>query len=358
MSVILTEEQKHVVREVVKGVKRGDQQIQTIGGYAGTGKTTITATLHKFFPNFATCAFTGKAASVMRGKGMPSAKTIHSTIYFPQRDEETGKTYFYPKPPSALEVDGFLVDEASMVAKDEYDTMVSYGLPIIFIGDHGQLEPVGSDVNVMKDPMFKLETIHRNAGEIAYFAEHLRKGGDPRRFHTDSKVQVAEARDATDDIITSTDQIICAFNAFRIGVNNNVRRLTGRGDIVEEGDRIICLRNNKTDQVFNGMHATVHRVDLKRRKITIDTDDGERKYDLTFHPDQFGREGTMTDIDYQINLFDFGYCITAHKSQGSEWDNIIVYEQICSKWDHRRWAYTAASRAKNGLIWLCQGKRW
>ena len=358
MSVTLTGEQKDVVRKIVKGIKSGNEQIQTLGGYAGTGKTTITTTLHTFFPNYATCAFTGKAASVMRSKGMDGAATIHSTIYFPKKDEETGKTRFDLKPRGMLGFEGFLVDEASMVGKEEYDGLLSFGVPIVFIGDHGQLEPVSSDVNVMKNPMYKLEQIHRNAGEIAYFAEHIRKGGDVRRFHTDTRVQVAEARDATDDIITNTDQIICAFNSFRIGVNNNIRRLNKRGNDPEPGDRVICLRNNKADRVFNGMHATVYEVNMKMRKITIDTDDGERMWDLPFCPEQFGREGTLTEMDYWNNLFDFGYCITAHKSQGSEWDNVIVYEQICKKWEHARWAYTAASRAKSGLIGLCQGSRW
>ena len=357
MSITLTEEQKDVVRQIVKGIKSGNEQVQTLGGYAGTGKTTITTTLHKFFPNFATCAFTGKAASVMRSKGMESAATIHSTIYYPMKDED-GKTVFALKPRTMLGYDGFLIDEGSMVGADEHRNLLSFGVPIVFIGDHGQLEPVGSDVNVMKNPMYKLEQIHRNAGEIAYFAEHIRKGGDVRKFHTSGKVQVADASDATDEIITNTDQIICAFNSTRKGVNNNVRRLAGRSGPVEEGDRVICLRNNKTDQVFNGMHATVYAVDIGRRKITIDLDDGERKWDLPFWPQQFDAEASLTDVDYQINLFDFGYCITAHKSQGSEWDNIIVYEQVCKKWDHARWAYTAASRAKNGLIWLCPSRRW
>lgn len=356
MSVTLTAEQKEVVRAIVRGVKSGEQ-VQTLGGYAGTGKTTITTTLHKFFPNFATCAFTGKAASVMRSKGMEAACTIHSTIYYPVKDED-GKTVFQLKPRSMLGYDGFLIDEGSMVGKDEYNNLLSFGLPIVFIGDHGQLEPVGSDVNVMKNPMYKLEQIHRNAGEIAHFAEHIRKGGDPRKFQTSGKVQVADASDATDDIIVNTDQIICAFNSTRKGVNNNVRRLLKRGHTVEEGDRIICLRNNKTDRVFNGMHANVYEVDLTRKKITIDLDDGERMWELPFAPQQFDAESTCTDVDYQINLFDFGYCITAHKSQGSEWENVIVYEQVCKKWDHARWAYTAASRAKGNLIWLCPSRRY
>jgi hypothetical protein len=326
-------------------------------GFVPTHNTTITTFLHQFFPTFATCAFTGKAASVMRSKGMEGANTIHHTIYFPKKDEESGKTTFILKHQTMLGFDGFLVDEASMVGKDEYDGLLSFGVPIVFIGDHGQLEPVGSDVNVMKNPMYRLETIHRNAGEIAHFAEHIRKGGNPRYFTTDSRVQIADYSDATDDIVSGTDQIICAFNQFRIGVNNNVRRIMGRTKLIEPGERVICLRNNRFDRVFNGMHATVRKVNVEQRRMTVDTDDGERLYDLSFHPEQFGREGTDTDVDYMINLFDYGYCITTHKSQGSEWQNVLVYEQVCTKWDHTRWAYTAASRAKTNLIWLCQPPR-
>ena len=51
------------------------------------------------------------------------------------------------------------------------------------------------------------------------------------------------------------------------------------------------------------------------------------------------------------NPFDYAYCITAHKSQGDEFDSVLVLEQQCKNWSHKRWAYTAASRAKNKLIW-------
>lgn len=357
MGITLTDEQKDVVKKIVKSVRAGNEQVQTLGGYAGTGKTTITAMLNHVFPNFATCAFTGKAASVMRSKGMVNSQTIHRTIYQPIRNED-GRMEFWPKAINMLGgIEGFLVDEASMVAREEYNNLLAYGLPIVFIGDHGQLEPVGSDINVMKDPMYKLETIHRNAGEIAWFADHIRKGGDPWYFETHGKVQVAHATEVTDEILLNTDQIICAFNNTRKGINNNVRKLLKRGATVEEGDRVICLRNNKGDGVFNGMQGTVYEVNLKRKKITVDMDDGERKSDMHFWPGQFDAESTLNDVEYTTNLFDFGYCITAHKSQGSEWENLVVYEQICKKWDHTRWAYTAASRAKSNLIWLCQKKR-
>ena len=50
--------------------------------------------------------------------------------------------------------------------------------------------------------------------------------------------------------------------------------------------------------------------------------------------------------------FDWCYGITCHKAQGDEWDNIIVFEQVCERWDHVRWTYTAASRGKRGVIWV------
>lgn len=347
--MLLTAEQKDVVRNIIKGIKVGNDQIQTLGGYAGTGKTTITTALHQYYPDFACCAFTGKAASVMRSKGMHGSRTIHKTIYYPDRDGD-GKVTFRLKPKNQLSCSGFLVDEASMVGKEEYGNLLSYELPIVFIGDHGQLEPVGSDVNVMKNPMYKLETIHRNAGEIAFFAEHIRKGGDPWSFNTDSKVQMGYHRDATPEIMDGTDQMICAFNQSRVAYNNSIRHHRQYGAKVQVGDRIICLRNNWKDSVFNGMHGNVTAVN--KNFISIETDDGDELENLCFHPEQFGQEKTLTDIDYHVNLFDFGYCITAHKSQGSEWQNVLVFEQICQKWDHVRWAYTAASRAKTNLIWL------
>lgn len=54
-----------------------------------------------------------------------------------------------------------------------------------------------------------------------------------------------------------------------------------------------------------------------------------------------------------MNPFDYAYVVTCHKMQGDEQPNILVYEQVCDKWDHKRWAYTAASRAKDKVYWAC-----
>jgi hypothetical protein len=80
--------------------------------------------------------------------------------------------------------------------------------------------------------------------------------------------------------------------------------------------------------------------------------DGQEYVKVQYDPDQFGQEKNDFDFGTSANPFDYAYAITCHKAQGDEWDNVMVYEQKCDKWEHKRWAYTAASRAKRGLVWI------
>lgn len=348
----LTREQQDVVRSLIKNMK--EEQIQTLGGYAGTGKTTLITFISQVLDNFAICAYTGKAANVLRKKGM-EASTIHSLIYKPEG--WGGKVEFVLIPPDEFNKAGFIVDEASMVSQDIYNDLLSFNKPIIFVGDHGQLEPVGSDVNVMADPMYRLETVHRNAGEIAHFAEHIRKGHAARTFEGTEKVELISPGAVGNDHLTGMDQIICAFNKYRVGTNQAVRHLLGFTDeLLVPGDRVMCLRNSKTALLFNGMQGLVKSVDMAHHRMDFVWD--ETLYEnIWFDDSQFHRE--KPDFEWGRETphpFDYAYCITAHKSQGDEWQKVMVYEQHCDKWDHKRWAYTSASRAKEKLFWVAQKK--
>jgi exodeoxyribonuclease-5 len=183
---LLTTEQKNVIRGVIKDIEQ--KQFISLGGYAGTGKSTIIKVILKALEQkglyFLPCAYTGKAANILRKKGIGNSSTIHSSIYRPCVDEN-GETFWnlVEKNKMVNEIDGFIIDEASMVGKEIHKDLCSFGLPIIYIGDHGQLEPIGTEFNLMKDPDYKLETVHRNAGEIAYFADHLRQGKNPILFN-------------------------------------------------------------------------------------------------------------------------------------------------------------------------------
>ncbi len=346
--IALSEEQKDIIRALI--TKKGEEQVQTVGGYAGTGKTTLIATLVQKLSNWAVCAYTGKAANVLRRKGIAGAQTIHSTIYQPYDDN--GEVYFDLIAPHNFVKDGFIVDEGSMVGKEIYEDLLSFGKPVIFVGDHGQLEPVSGDFNLMQNPMYKLDKVHRNAGEIAHFAEHLRFGRNPWDFKDREKVQIGTVHDIGNDHLLGTDQIICAYNKFRVNTNERIRHALKHKGLIEVGERVMCLKNNKPRGLFNGMQGVVKAF----RFNTMDFEsDGTLHPYVKYDPEQFGKERTELKPGRDAPLpFDYAYCVTCHKSQGDEWENILVYEQICDKWDHKRWAYTAASRAKHSVIWVAQ----
>jgi exodeoxyribonuclease-5 len=221
-AVHLTTEQRSVLDALLVGTSR--EPVQTLGGYAGTGKTTVLAELARLRPNYAVVAPTGKAADVLRRKGVDRAETIHSAIYTPKKIPGGGVEFVLrPLPPCS----GFLVDEASMVGERLHRDLASFGVPVIYLGDHGQLPPVKGTLNLMADPTHRLERIHRNAGPIARFAEHLREGGSAPRFDSADAVRIVSPRDVTPGLILGHDQCIAAYNRTRHGLNRRVREHLG-----------------------------------------------------------------------------------------------------------------------------------
>lgn len=341
----LTPEQRNVIREIL----RFNKEEVTLGGRAGCGKTTVIKHLVDLLPGFAVCAYTGKATNVLKSKGVSKASTIHGLIYKPYVDQDK---HVYFDLAGSLDCEGIIVDEASMVGKTIYEDLRSFGKPLIFVGDHGQLEPIGDDFNLMRDPDYRLETIHRNAGEIAHFAEYVRQGYKPASWEirngVGEKVRFLP-KGAYKEAAGDVDQVICAYNKTRAEVNRSVRSLMGRGPRPEEGDRVMCLRNKKQAGLFNGMQGHIERLSPSSM-MTFCSE--ESCFEVCYEPSVFGQVKYEFDGDRDAPMpFDYSYCITAHKSQGSEYERVLVLEQKCDLWDHRRWAYTAASRAKSRLFW-------
>lgn len=352
MSVDLTAEQKHVIDMLVKGVK-ARKPLQTLGGYAGTGKTTIVRTLRNRLNRFKVCAYTGKAADVLKRKGV-DASTIHSLIYEPRVDAH-GNVEFALR--ETLDCDGIIVDEASMVSKEIYRDLDSFGIPLICVGDHGQLPPVsGGGFNLMEHPEYKLEEVHRNAGDIAHFANHIRMGLDPQDFRQSDQIQYLY--DMNSDILTQVDQIICAYNATRVKLNKQIRAKLGFKNLVTVGEKVMCLRNSKRVGVFNGMQGRVKDFVFEDGRLFIDFDANGFYPRLEIDMTSFNSEKPDFDHDPEsAHPFEYAYAVTCHKSQGDEWETVCVIEQKCDKWDHTRWAYTAASRAKSKVIWVPATRR-
>lgn len=338
----LSEEQKHVIREIMS-FKKDEVRL---GGLAGTGKSTVIKHLAELLPDFKICAYTGKAASVLTKKGI-DARTIHSLIYKAYTDSEN-RVRFSLAP--SLDCEGIIVDEASMVSEAIYRDLKWFGKPMIFVGDHGQLEPIGDKFNLMAEPDYRLETIHRNAGEIAHFAQHIRMGYRPSGWQFKGSGERIKfiSRGSHRPLVSKVDQVICAFNKTRAEMNALVReqlRLDDSGPCL--GDRVMCLRNERQLGLFNGMQG----------EITFISDDesfvfesGDLVEEVPYEKSTFNQVKYEFDQDGPIP-FDYAYAITAHRAQGSEYDSVMVLEQRCDLWDHKRWAYTAASRAIEEIFW-------
>lgn len=330
--VVLSDEQRDAADKVVaRATLTG---LSSLGGYAGTGKTTILSHLFEELIGWKFVAFTGKAASNLRKKGV-SASTIHSTIYRPVDYWIGNLRTVRWELKKDIDCNGFAIDEASMVGSNLLADLKSFGKPILAVGDHGQLPPVGDFGSLMLNPDFKLETIHRNAGPIARFAEMLREGESPADWRGSGVRVIGPGQLSIEDTIKA-DQVIAAFNKTRQELNKKVRKYLGKPDHLTVGDRIIVLKNNREYSIYNGRQGVVVWCDSRR--LVLDTG---HKFPYS-----------MTDFD-QGCLIDYAYCVTCHKAQGDEWDNVVVFEERPTDlFPQNKWNYTAASRAKKQLTWV------
>ncbi len=254
--------------------------------------------------------------------------------------------------------DILLVDEASMIPQDVFQHLMSLERHIIYFGDHGQLPPIKNSgtVSVMdeKNLDFRLETIHRNAGDIKHFGHWLNAGKMPHEFRcTDGSVRFISTASRMIDLDKKT-QFICGTNKTRVALNDDFREHLGLSGPPRKGDRLISLKNDVKQALSNGTMISPHRVD-GRSLYYIDRANCERV--ITYDP-LYLRQPVAIDTKISNgHPFDFGFAITCHKSQGSEFDIVSVKDECGFMfYDHgeagiRRWRYTAATRAQKQLFW-------
>jgi len=344
---VLSDDQATAFARVLEWLE-SPQRFLSLGGYAGTGKTTLIKQLVRQMRGRAfVCAPTGKAAHVLRCKGVP-AQTLHSLIYRTKvvRDPFTGLR----KWKFVLTKERFpfvIVDEASMLTTQLVNDLASVAERVLYVGDHGQLQPVGDDPGIMHEPDIRLENIHRQAAgsPIIRFAQHVREGREPETFGDMARVQRGGSLDLAD-----FDVSICGYNKTRVAGNAWVRRRRGfSGNLPQVGERVICLQNDAEIGVFNGQICTVRETSAK--VFTVEDDAGQLYVDVAFDPTQFNRIEKLIPVE-GLTLWDFGYAVTAHKMQGSESPRVVVFEEIARSWSPMRWRYTAATRASEELRWV------
>ncbi|TIR23975.1 MAG: ATP-binding protein [Mesorhizobium sp.] len=339
------------------------KQVFRVFGYAGTGKTTLArhfagglrGQVHYM-------AYTGKAAMVMRKNGCLGAMTIHATIYAVEFDHVTGVKKFVLRDIDDLgDAALFVIDECSMVDEEIGKDILSFGVPVLVLGDPAQLPPVrGGGFFTDAEPDVMLTEIHRQAAEnpIVRMATTIREGGR-LEFGTYGPSEVIRRSALTQDHVLQASQVLVGLNKTRAAYNTRMRELLGRmSDLPEPGDQLVCLKNDRNKGIFNGGLWQVVEL-LKRRKghlndhcirmhVTSLDFDSTTPIDVRVREEFFRGQGN--EIPWRelngLQQFDFGYALTVHKAQGSQWDTVCLFDESGTfQSDRARWLYTGLTRA-------------
>src|ERR1700736_2945109 len=240
-------------------------------GYAGTGKTTLARHLAEGIAGkvlFA--AFTGKAALVMRSKGCEGASTIHSLIYKTRESgEETPSFELWDDAP-ASKAKLIVIDECSMVDAELGRDLMSFGVPLLVLGDPAQLPPIqGGGFFTDAEPDVMLTEVHRQAQNdpIVRLSMEIRSGQrlTPGEYGASQVVR----RDALDpQRVLDADQVLVGRNATRRAYNARMRERRGFTEALPMlGDKLVCLRNNRRKGLFNGGLWVIKEKPKTRRQI-------------------------------------------------------------------------------------------
>lgn len=349
-------QQEAAIKAVRQWLKSSDQ-VFYLAGYAGSGKTTLAKELAETVDGEVLFgAFTGKAALVLRRKGCEDASTIHSMIYSLD-DSETWEPTFKLNPQSAVRGAALVViDECSMVGEDLGRDLLSFGTKVLVLGDPAQLPPVkGEGFFTSRQPNFMLTEVHRQAAEnpIIRMSMTIREGGR-LEYGAYGASKVIAREDVEQFEVLEADQVLVGINRTRRRFNARLRSLRGFGEPLPMiGDKLVCLRNNRQKKLLNGGLWTVEKVVSKRKgrvkMICSSEDHVEGQPTEVVVLDQFFT-GDEKDISWEAKKgtdeFTFGYALTCHKSQGSQWDNVYLFDESAAfREDRARWLYTGLTRA-------------
>ena len=362
-----------------------------ISGYAGAGKSTLVKVIVQNLPGIdpeedvVYACFTGKAAQVLLKKGNKNVTTLHKLLYesIPKPDGT-----FFRKPKTDIEYKIVVVDEVSMAPRNLMELLFKHDVFIIALGDPFQLPPVdkNQDNGLLNNSDIFLDEIMRQSldSEIIQLSMKIRNY-ESMDYFKGHDVIVMSKSDLNTGVLQWADQILVGTNATRVSINNQMRDLLGRGTKPENGDKVICLRNywdnfaTNDDPLVNGTIGYIDNVYETYNKtpywaggdiIKVLMADFISDSNANFGILQMDEQEILTGqrcLDYKKIYrlmsnwktkhlvpmeFTYGYAITGHKSQGSEWDKVLVLEERFpfEKEEHARWLYTCVTRASSKLV--------
>lgn len=361
-----------------------------IAGYAGTGKSTlinfiIAALEVNPEDEVAYITFTGKASEVLREKGCPNAMTAHKLLYY-SKQMPNGKFFYRPRPSLEKDYKVIVVDEVSMLPKDMWDLLLTHGIYVIACGDPFQIPPIdkNQDNGILNNPHIFLDEVMRQAKEsdIICLSMDIREGKKINPFKGND-TQVFNKKDLCDGMYFWADQILVSTNRSRHDINSYIRDDLGRGFEPEINDKVICLRNcwdtlseKQCDPLINGSIGTISAMHMESidyiimgQKVTapvlvtdlITSNDEYKNLHIDYTALTTGEKFFNPRQEYIIRKnkqnpelpieFNFGYAITGHRAQGSQWNKVLVLEESFpfDRIEHARWLYTTVTRAAEKL---------
>lgn len=388
--MILTQKQEQGLKICIKKYENNERYC-VISGYAGAGKSTLVKVIIQNLPGIdpekdvTYACFTGKAAQVLLKKGNKNVTTLHKLLYesIPKPDGT-----FIRKPKPSIEYKIVVVDEVSMAPRKLMELLFKHNVFIIALGDPFQLPPVDKDQDngLLNNPDIFLDEIMRQSldSEIIQLSMKIRNY-EPIDYFKGKDVIIMSKSDLNTGVLQWADQILVGTNATRVAINNQMRNLLGRGTKPENGDKVICLRNywdnfaTNDDPLVNGTIGYIDNVYETYNKtpywaggdiIKVLMADFISDSNANFGFLQMDEQEILTGqrcLDYKKIYrlmsnwktkhlvpmeFTYGYAITGHKSQGSEWDKVLVLEERFpfEKEEHARWLYTCCTRASERLV--------
>lgn len=344
----------------------GGGGVKVLTGLAGTGKTAVIKGLVAYWERYrqekhggiVLLASTGMAAKVMSEKVGREASTIHKELkIIPNEDETLDEISMFG---AAIDAGLIIIDESSMIDLRIFSILLSRiknETTVIFVGDDGQLQPVGigqpfSDIMKISDVQHvHLQKIMRNGGAICANAEVIRSGKGHLQKENDFVVKLypddlTMLKDVANEAAADRGQCICPVKSEDNGCEklNNLMQPKTNNFLIKsgkrsffKGDKIVCLRNDYELELYNGdIGVVTGRV-------------GDNPFDCDMMANIAGKDVFIPRSYFQD--VDLAYCITVHKSQGSEFPVTHVVlpigpEIIMTS----RLLYTAVTRAKTQVI--------
>ena len=340
---------------------RKGPQVFRLFGYAGTGKTTLARTLAEDVDGDVVFgAFTGKAALVLRSKGCREASTIHSLIYRTREAETEAPTFVLNGESAAAKAELVIIDECSMVDEDLGRDLLSFGTKVLVLGDPAQLPPVkGGGYFTEAEPDAMLTEVHRQAADnpIIRLSMTIREGGHltPGLYGESRVIQRSQLNASA---VMQADQLLVGTNKSRRAYNRRMRELLGHDTPMPDvGEKLVCLRNDKKKGLLNGgtwLVQTLHPMRGSKLRMSVAPEEDARRKPVRIAVLPAFFEGSDEEIPYALRResdeFDYGYALTVHKAQGSQWDSVVLFDESFAFREHRsRWLYTGVTRAAERL---------